>query len=125
MTDTPKDVKAAEAVAQVALSLTKPSPKFTWDSFKEKVLQFFGGLIMEKKDGKYVISIGRVAWWMAFLPAVAIWISSGGSLEAGEALKDISPNHFSILVVLAGYNFGKHATSAAEKIWAKKSDGPG
>jgi hypothetical protein len=127
----PKDVKAAEAIAQAALSLTEPSHKLTWDAFKEKVFQFFGGLIMEEKDGKYVISVGRTAWWMAFLPAVAIWVSSGGSLDAGEALKDISPNHYNILVVLAGYNFGKHMVSGAQKILQRKSrphtenDGPG
>ena len=80
---------------------------------------------MERKgDDDYVISVGRVAWWLAFLPAVYIWVSGGGTLDAGEALKDISPNHFNILVVLAGYNYGKKVAYAATNIFSK-GDGPG
>jgi hypothetical protein len=118
------DVKAAELAARVAEQMIKPTK---WEAFKRRMIQLVGGLVMEKnKDGEWVISIGRVAWWLAFTPAVYIWISSGGSLEAGEALKDISPNHFNILVVLAGYNFGKKVTEAAGNIFGKKSeDGPG
>jgi hypothetical protein len=121
-------VEVAELSAKAALAITKPTLKLNWESFKAKVLQFFGGLIMEKKGDQYVVSIGRVAWWMAFIPAVSIWISSKGTLDAGKVIKDISPNHFNILVVLAGYNFGKRITDTAEKIWAKnaeENDGPG
>jgi hypothetical protein len=97
----------------------------SWDKFKKKALQLIGGLFMENKEGEYVVSVGRVSWWVAFLPAVAIWVSSGGSLEAGEAIKDISPNYFSMLVILAGYNLSKHATGAIKDIFGKNNNRPG
>ena len=50
MADKPEslDVKAAEALAKAGLEMTKPAQTFTWEAFKKKVLQFFGGLIMEQ-----------------------------------------------------------------------------
>ena len=120
------DVKMAEALA-TAGTIMVAYPK--WDAFKHKAIQLFGGLIMEKNDeGAYVISVGRVAFWMAFLPAVGIWLSSKGQLSAGEAIKDISPNHFNMLVILAGYNLGKKAIDTVKSMWGSKSDaedGPG
>lgn len=94
-----------------------------WALVRRKVLQLLGGLIMEKNDdGLYVVSIGRVAWWMAFLPAIGIWIAGGGKLDAGDAVKDISPNHFNMLVLLAGYNFGKKLTDTVKALFGKKTD---
>lgn len=113
-----------EAPSKEGLAAGEKDSKSNWGKFKRKAVQLLGGLIMEKKDGDYVISIGRVAWWLAFVPAVAIWIASGGNLDAGEAVKDISPNHFNMLMTLAGYNFGKKAVDLAGKLLGK-SDGPG
>jgi hypothetical protein len=123
-------VKSAEKSAAAGITLTRHQK---WALVRRKTLQLLGGLIMEKNDeGLYVISIGRVAWWIAFLPAVGIWIASRGTLDAGTALKDISPNHYNILLVLAGYNMGKHLTNVANNFISKKNnqasndaDGPG
>jgi len=96
-----------------------------WESIKQKALQFLGGLIMEEGvDGKYTISLGRVSFWFVFVPALIIWISSQGNLEDGIAVKDISPNHLTILLTLIGYNFGKKAVDIAKKVW-DNNDGPG
>lgn len=112
-------VKSAELAAAAGVALTRHQ---RWALMRRKILQLLGGLIMEKnEDGLYVISIGRVAWWMAFLPAIGIWIAGGGKLDAGDAVKDISPNHFNMLVLLAGYNFGKKITDIAKVIFSKKS----
>lgn len=125
------DVKAAELAAVVAEKMIQPSEGNRWELIKKKLVQLFGGLIMEKdEDGIYVISTGKAAWWLAFIPAIVIWVSSGGKLDAGEALKDISPNHFNILLTLAGYNFAKKAVDVAKSYVASKqskdeSDGPG
>ena len=74
---------------------------------KNKVLQLLGGLVMEKKDDKWIVSMGRVSWWMVFIPAIVIWMSSGAALDDKDPMKDISPNHLSVIVMMAGYNFGK------------------
>ena len=125
---------AAELAAATGVVLTRHQ---RWALVRRKMLQLLGGLIMEKnEDGLYVISIGRVAWWMAFLPAIGIWISGGGKLDDGGALKDISPNHFNMLLVLAAYNMGKKMTDIVSKFVSPKEktvdseandepDGPG
>lgn len=127
----PLDTKIAEGASQAAKKLfegrnKKVNWKKTWYDFKHKCIQFFGGLLMEKNDeGHYVASMGRISWWIAFIPAVHIWMTSGGMLEAGEALKDISPNHLNVLIMLAGYNFGKKVVDAANGMFGKgKSSGP-
>lgn len=117
------DVKVAEGMAKVGASLVSGT-KFTWKAFCRRAIQFVGGLFMERKDdGEWVISIGRVSWWLAFSPALYIWISSGGLLEEGNPMKDISPNHLTILMTLAGYNFGKKVADTVGKVWG--GDGPG
>lgn len=83
---------------------------------KNKIRQLFGSLFMEKNKDEWVASIGRVSWWLVFIPAIFIWASSGGSLDAGEATKDISPNHLSVLVLLAGYNFGKKVMDSVKDV---------
>jgi len=117
------DVKVAAGLAATSKWLVSGG-KTTWKSIKKTMFAFLGGLIMEKKDGEWTTSIGRLAFWMTFLPAVYIWHKGGGSLEAGEALKDISPNHLTTLLALAGYNMGTKAIKAADNIFGK-GNGPG
>jgi hypothetical protein len=125
------DVKIAELAAVVAEKMIQPSKGNRWEMIKKKLVQLLGGLIMEKnEDGLYVISTGKFAWWLAFIPAIVIWVTAGGKLDAGEALKDISPNHFNILLTLAGYNMSKRLTNVAKNFIASKqakdeTDGPG
>ena len=73
---------------------------------------FFVGLIAEKKDGKWRASVGRFAFWSAFIPALYIW---------GQAGIDIEPNHQMILLALLTYNIGKHGLSS----FGKKSEESG
>ena len=89
-----------------------------WEIFKAKLVYLFGSLVMEKNgSGKWQMSTGKVAWWIAFLPAVGIWIAG-----KGEAIKDISPNHFNTLVFLAAYNFGKKVLELNSKCNAYGAD---
>ena len=82
------------------------------------------GLFMEQKGEKWRASIGRVAFWCVLIPAVMIWVKAGGSLKDGMALSDISPNHLTVLLTLAGYNFGTKAVKVASDIFGK-DEGPG
>lgn len=140
MTETtePKDVKVAEASAKVAEHLVESkAAKFDWKkfwtNFKDKFARYGGALVMEKdKKDQWVISIGRVSWWLTFLPALYIFIAAfQASTDVKEAAdvvaRDITPNHLTILLALAGYNFGKRVVDAAGKIFGKTSgdDGPG
>lgn len=117
------DVKVAGGLAAAGKWLVGGS-KTTWKSVKKTIFTFFGGLVMEKKDGEWTTSIGRISFWLAMCPAIYIWIKGGGSLEAGEAIKDIAPNHLTILLALAGYNMGTKAMKTANDIFGK-NDGPG
>jgi len=106
-----------------------------WNASKHKMLQFVGGLLMEKNDdGHYVASLGRIAFWAVLIPALHIWVAGHGMLEGGEALKDISPNHLTVLLSLLGYNMGKKITDTASKMVGREptpepvpnnEDGPG
>jgi hypothetical protein len=119
-----KDVKIAELAAKGAEQLANPE-KTTWENVKQRAIQLFGGLLMEKNNqGMWTISLGRVSFWLAFIPALVIWISSQGLLNEGMATKDIAPNHLTILLTLAGYNFGKKVADTVNKVWGK-NDGPG
>lgn len=73
-----------------------------------KFIKYIGALFMEKKDGQWAISIGRVGWWIAFLPAVYIWIFTAGT-------QDITDHHSTILLILATYNLGKHGLNFFKK----------
>lgn len=125
----PTDVKAAEALAKAGQHLLEnKDKKFRWADVKDKLTRFGGALIMEKnKKDEWVISIGRVSWWMAFLPAlyifIAAFVGSGGVEDV--VTKDITPNHLTILLTLAGYNFGKKVADTVKNVWGKGEDGPG
>lgn len=97
---------------------------------KSKILRYGGSLVMEKNsDGEWVMSTGRVSWWLAFLPALYVFLAAFVATGAADAAvstlsRDITPNHLTVILTLAGYNFGKKAVDAAKKIWGK-NDGPG
>lgn len=135
MADTPKDVQVADAAAKAAQHLydTKDEPfswKKLWASAKDKAMRFCAALIMEKdKKDRWTISIGRVSWWLAFLPALYIFIAAFAATEnvtdAAELVsRDITPNHLTVLLTLAGYNFGKKIADTVNNVWGK-GDGPG
>lgn len=78
-------------------------------------MKYCGPLFMEKdKNNVWRISIGRFSWWVSFLPALYIWISSLGQ-------DDIATGHLTVLMALTAYNFGKKLTSKT----ASNQDGPG
>lgn len=127
----PTDVKTAEALAKAGEYLYETKDeKFSWADIKDKMGRFFGALVMEKnKKDQWVISIGRVSWWLAFLPALYIFITAfitSGTVDGATEIitKDITPNHLTILLTLAGYNFGKKVAETVNNVWGK-GDGPG
>lgn len=142
--ETPKDVQAAEAAAKVAMRLYENKDKKTnwgkfWDACKDKCLRFFGALFMEWNGDEWVVSIGRVSWWLAFAPALYIFIAAFAATtsvtEASQLVaRDITPNHLTILLTLAAYNFGKKVADTVTAVWGPKGgsttvqgdgDGPG
>ena len=92
--------KTAEALVNVAETLHNTKVE-TW---KDKFMRLAMALLYEKSDdGKWTLSIGRVSWWFAFAPALHVWAFKG---------VDITEHHLTILLVLAGYNLGKHGLNA-------------
>lgn len=84
---------------------------------KEKIKNMFAPLVMEKKGDQWRGSVGRVSWWLAFAPALYIWISAHVKGNGS----DISPNHLTILLTLATYNLGKKITSFLDKMYQSKA----
>lgn len=109
------NVKDAELAAKTAEVLFEN--KDTKSNFKDYAVRFFGALFMERKRGKWIVSVGRFSWWMAFMPALYIWIQSGGK-------QDITAHHVSVLLLLAGYNFGKKVVDRLKNN-GNENDGPG
>ena len=103
--------------------------KIFWSKTKDILVRLLGALILEKNSkDQWVISTGKVSWWLVFIPAIYIWSLGKGVLgEGGAVLKDISPNHLKLLYTLAAYNFGKKGIDFAKQILSKSnsSDGPG
>lgn len=93
-----------------------------WEKTKTKVVQLFGSLIMERDNkGKWNMSLARLAWWLVFIPALYIWIAGKGIVDVGtgNSAIDISPNHFNVLLVLVGYNFGKKINDTVQSLLQK------
>lgn len=116
-------VEVADAMATVAENLIKPKEK---ETTKEKFMRLIGALLFEKKENKWTISVGRISWWLTFSPALYIWVDGMG--KPGIESLDITEHHLTVLLLLAGYNFGKRVVDAvANKAAAKPQggDGPG
>jgi hypothetical protein len=96
----------------------------SWPELKLKLIQLLGGLIMERDSEleAHVISLGKVAFWLVFVPALYVWVAGGGKLDAGNAIRDIAPNHLAVLLSLLGYNFGKKAVSAVQSVFCGRPD---
>ncbi|KKM23461.1 hypothetical protein LCGC14_1614960 [marine sediment metagenome] len=83
-----------------------------------KCIKYFGALFMEKiEKDEWKVSIGRISWWIVFADAMYIWISSVGE-------KDITDHHLTVLLLLAGYNFGKKGLEVIKNKMTN-NNGPG
>jgi len=115
-------VEVADAMATAAEELVKEKEDNS-ETRKEKLIRYFLALFFEYKKkkngkGKWVISVGRVSWWLAFSPALYIWISTMGK-------QDIAEHHLTVLLLLAGYNFGKKVVDGFVTKKEPETDGPG
>src|SRR5271168_3619269 len=95
-----------------------------WKLFKHKLLQLLGGLVLEDRgDGVYIVSLGRVSFWLVFIPALFVWYSainntgSVGVLMANQTLKDPPAGMLNILMFLLSYNITKHISSTVKNVW--------
>ena len=81
-----------------------------------KIVDFFAGIIMEHDDdGSWTISLGRLAFWACFVPAVLIWAQNVIQPDITK-LKDVTPNHLSLLMILLAYNLGKKLPGMIQSI---------
>ena len=96
------------------MGTSETASKFNWDSWP---MRFVGGLFMERKGDIWAISVGRVSWWLAFSPAIYIWVESMGT-------KDIADHHLTVLLLLATYNMGKKGLEILNKK-ITNDNGPG
>jgi len=78
------------------------------------VYKYVGGLIMEEKNGKLVISIGRTMLLLVFAIMVWFWlfkkVQEGSELEMPDML-------YETFVALAGYVFGSKIASGLKAKW--------
>lgn len=76
--------------------------------------KYIGGLIMEEKDGKQVISIGRSMLLGVFLIMVWFWlfkkVQEGSELEMPDML-------YETFVALCGYVFGSKIATGLKMRW--------
>lgn len=115
-----------------------------WDGVKVWGHKWLGGLVMENKDGKQVVSLGRTLllgtiglmtgfWWQSFAPVVI----DPGAIAAGlqgvenpqdvalavvEAMhgapKNLPPGLLEVFLTLCGYVFGTKVASALKDKWS-------
>jgi hypothetical protein len=68
---------------------TKEVLKATWKTVSVAVLKSFRGLICEKKDGGWELSLGRVSFWIVFAHCMYIWNKVGDiTRDVIEPVKD-------------------------------------
>ena len=78
---------------------SKPSGKWQW--VKNWVWKYGGSLLMDEKEDGSALSLGRVAFWATFLPALWMWAPIGlaGSVEIPSSM-------VTVLLSTLGYNLG-------------------
>jgi hypothetical protein len=94
------------------------------DTFKRVMLQLFGGLFMEQKDGMWVVSKGSVAFWAVFIHCLWVWTKP--VLTTGVA-PDVASGELYALFALLGYagvKKGVDAFSAAKSNGIPLDNGP-
>lgn len=122
---------AAKVAEYVYNNKDAPPVKNKWKSFKDKLVRYCGALVLEKdKKDEWVISTGKVSWWLSFLPALYIFIdaflATKSITSAGQIVnRDITPHHLTVLLTLATYNFGKKVADVVKSAIDSKSNGPG
>ena len=132
-TDTKVQVADTLATAAEALNNSKNAPpvKGKWAVIKDMFIRYCGALVLERdRKDRWVISTGKVAFWLAFLPALYIFIdaflATKNITTSGQMVsRDITPNHLTILLSLMGYNLSKKVADVAHKVIDNKSNGPG
>lgn len=70
------------------------APESVMPLWQRIILPFF----MERKNGVFSASMGMLSWWITLGAAMYVWLYLD---------KEIKDNHFWLLTILAGYNFGK------------------
>ena len=90
--------------------------KSVWNWIQEWTGKYVGGLVMDQKDGKSVMSLGRSA--MVLILGCFVWVWRRSILD-GEAGVELPDGMLQVFFVLAGYVFGTKITS---KFGNKKGD---
>ncbi len=88
------------------------------ESQKDKAMRLMFALFCERVRGKWVVSVGRVSWWLSFIPALYIWLLCPGE----GVVSDITDHHMTLLITLAAYNLGKHGLEAMFKKKEEKEE---
>lgn len=83
--------------------------------------KYIGGLIMEEKDGRLVISIGRTMLLSVFLIMVWFWMFKKVQAGSEMAMPDMLYETF---VALAGYVFGSKIASGLKAKWQNGHGAP-
>ena len=79
-----------------------------WQSIREWTFKYIGGLFMDEKHGKTVMSLGRSAMVLILVMFVWVWSRSVLNGETGVELPD---GMLEVFYVLASYVFGTKVTT--------------
>jgi hypothetical protein len=89
---------------------------------KKTALQTFGGLVMDKKDGLWIISMTKMATWIVLGHSLYIWNQVQDA--AGITRQDISQGELYILMSLLGVAGIKIGAKAVTDVVARKYEAP-
>jgi len=114
-------------VEEIAKSKKSETMKEVYNWIKKTALQIFGGLVMDKKDDTWIVSMTKVATWAVLGHCMFIW---NKVMEVGEtavqaiAQRDVSQGELYTLWTLLGVGVAKlGAKTITDTVGAIKNGG--
>lgn len=90
------------------------------EKIKTWCLKYCGGLVMEQKDGQWVISIGRVSFLTVLVVLLSLWL---GVVEwKVDGKPSIPDGIMEAFYTLATYIFGSKVTGVLQTKYESKQD---
>jgi hypothetical protein len=94
---------------------------YSWG--KKIVLQVFGGLLMDPKDGIWIVSMTKTATWVLLAHSLYVW-NQVNEASGITTRQDIGQGELYILMSLLGVTGVKIGAKAVNDVFAKIQAGP-
>ena len=113
----------ADEVKTTKLSMTREVWLSIYGWSKKVALQVFGGLLMDKKDEIWIVSMTKTATWVLLVHSLYVWNQVN---EAAGVItrQDIGQGELYILMSLLGVTGIKIGAKAVNDVFAKIQAGP-